>query len=177
MGMRNLCVAVRHLLGARDAGAAVEFALVSFAYIGFLLAILNLGMLGFSLAALTHGVQQAARTAATYAANQEVTNSTYACPSASTIAEYFNTYADPPLSPAGTTSASNPYITATWINNATGSVTTEPPGLYLTLVGTYKWKPLGLAAFGSGINLNIATVATVMGTSTGTPSIATSCGT
>jgi hypothetical protein len=174
MAMRDLCAAARRLSGARQAGAAVEFALVGFSYLAFLMAILNMGMLGFSLAALTHGVQEAAREAATYAANQEVTNGAYACPTNSVIAGYFNGFADPPLTAAGTSSASNPYITATWTNNSAGAAG-EPPGLYLTLTGTYKWVPLGFNGFGPGITLTIATVATVTGTSTGTPTIGTSC--
>jgi hypothetical protein len=151
-------------LGAtRRAGAATEFAFISFALVAFLMAIVNLGLLGFSAGALVRGVESAARaaavqTAAAYAATNAIT-----CPSESAIVGYFNEYADPPL-PAATGTTGNPAVIATWTNNGTGSVTTEPPGVYLTLTATYKWTPIGFAPFGAGINLSITTVATVTGT-------------
>jgi Flp pilus assembly protein TadG len=147
----------------RRGGAAVEFALVGMALVAFLLAIVNLGMLGFSVGALVRGVQSAARaaavqTAATYAATEAVT-----CPSESAIVGYFNEYADPPLPPASGTTG-NPAVNASWSDNGGDAVTTEPPGVYLTLTATYKWVPIGFAPFGTGINLSITTVATVTGT-------------
>jgi Flp pilus assembly protein TadG len=147
----------------RRAGAAVEFALVGTALVAFLLAIVNLGMLGFSVGALVRGVQSAARaaavqTAATYAATEAIT-----CPSESAIVGYFNEYADPPLPPA-TGATGNPAVNASWSDNGGDAVTTEPPGVYLTLTATYKWVPIGFAPFGAGINLSITTVATVTGT-------------
>jgi Flp pilus assembly protein TadG len=161
--------------GSTRAGAAVEFALSGLALFAFLLAILNLGLLGFSLAALARGVQAAARTAAVTAAASYTTSTTntITCPSITAIAGYFNTYADPPLPPAGTTSGSNPSISgpakgSLWTNSAGSS---SSLGLYVTLTGTYKWVPLGLAAFGKGITLRITSVATV----TGTEAIKTSC--
>ncbi len=149
---------------ARQRGAvvAVEFALVSLAMFGFLLAIINLGMLGLTLGALVHGVQSAARAAAMQTSYNYATSRTLTCPTNATIIGYFNQHADPPLPPAtGTTS--NPAVIASWSNNGNGSVTTEPPGVYLTLTGTYRWVPLGFAPFGAGINLSITTVATATG--------------
>jgi len=149
------------------AGTATEFALISFALVAFLLAIVNLGMLGFSAGALVRGVESAARaaavqTAATYAATNAIT-----CPSESAIVGYFNEYADPPL-PAATGKTGNPAVTASWSDNGGDTVTTEPPGVYLTLTATYKWVPIGFAPFGTGINLSITTVATVTGTAQAT---------
>jgi len=153
----------KNLARHRRAGAAVEFALVGLAMVGFLLAIVNLGMLGFTIGALVRGVQSAARAAAVQTANTYATTEAITCPSESAIVGYFNQYADPPLPPAtGTTG--NPAVTATWSDNGGDATTTEPPGVYLTLTATYKWAPIGFAAFGTGINLSITTVATVTGT-------------
>ena len=137
--------------------------MVGLALVFFLLAIVNLGMLGFSVGALVRGVQSAARAAAVQTANTYAATEAVTCPSESAIVGYFNEYADPPLPPAtGTTG--NPAVTATWSDNGGDAVTTEPPGVYLTLTATYKWMPIGLAVFGTGINLSITTVATVTGT-------------
>jgi len=148
----------------RRAVAAVEFALVSLALFGFLLAVVNLGMLGFTLGALVRGVQSAARAAAVQTGYNYATTSNFTCPTQSAIVGYFNQYADPPLPPA-TGATSNPAVIATWTNNGTDTVTTEPPGVYLTLTGTYHWVPIGFAPFGTGIDLSITTVATVDGSS------------
>jgi len=146
----------------RRAFAAVEFALVSLAMFGFLLAIINLGMLGLTLGALVHGVQSAARTAAVQTSYNYATSRALTCPSNAAIIGYFNQHADPPLPPA-TSTTSNPALIASWSNNGNDTVTTEPPGVYLTLTGTYRWVPIGFAPFGAGINLSITTVATVTG--------------
>jgi Flp pilus assembly protein TadG len=146
----------------RRAVAAVEFALIGMALVMFLLIIVNVGMLGLTLGALVHGVQSAARAAAVQAANNYADNGSLTCPTQSAIIGYFNEYADPPLAPA-TSATSNPGITATWSDNGNDTVTTEPPGVYLTLKATDKWVPIGFAAFGTGINLSISTVATVTG--------------
>jgi Flp pilus assembly protein TadG len=156
---------LRRHLGCRRGVVAVEFALIGVAMVVFIFAILELGMLGFSLDSLTRGVQAAARTAVMTAANAYATNGAISCPTNSTIIGYFNGYASPPL-PAATGSTSNPAITATWTNNSSGTVTTEPEGVYLTLTGTYTWVPMGYAAFGhAGIKLNITSVAIVPGSS------------
>jgi Flp pilus assembly protein TadG len=152
------------LLRQRRGAAAVEFALVSLALFMFLLAILNLGMLGFTLGALVRGVQSAARAAAVQTASNYATNDAITCPANAVIVSDFNRYADPPLPPA-TSATSNPGVTAIWSNNGTDAITTEPPGVYLTLTASYRWTPIGLPAFGTGINLKITTVATVTGSS------------
>jgi len=146
----------------RRAVAAVEFALVGMALVMFLMIIVNVGMLGLTLGALVHGVQSAARAAAVQTADNYATNGSISCPTQSAIIGYFNQYADPPLPPA-TGATSNPGVTATWSDNGNDTVTTEPPGVYLTLTATDKWVPIGFAAFGTGINLSITTVATVTG--------------
>lgn len=160
----------RRFVTERRAGPATEFALVGMWAVGLIFVVLNLALLSFSLSGLARGVQQAARVAvATAAANEAGLNSypagTFVCPSATQIAGFFSQYANPPLSAAGTTSASNPYITASWTNNSTTT------GVYLQLVGTYNWKPLGFNYL-SGIQLRISTVAFVPGTTpiSGTPS-------
>jgi len=151
----------------RRAIAAVEFALVGMALVMFLLVIINVGMLGLTLGALVHGVQSAARAAAVQTAQNYAANGTISCPTQSAIVGYFNQYADPPLPPA-TGATSNPGVTATWSDNGNDTVTTEPPGVYLTLTATDKWVPIGFAAFGMGINLSITTVATVTGSAQAT---------
>jgi hypothetical protein len=148
---------------SRTSVAAVEFALIGMAQAFFMLAIVNLGMLGFTVGALVRGVQSAARAAAVQTANNYATTEAITCPSESAIVGYFNQYADPPL-PAATGKTGNPSVTATWTNNGGDAVTTEPQGVYLTLTAAYRWVPIGFAAFGTGINLSITTVATVTGT-------------
>lgn len=161
---------LRRCLGCRRGVVAVEFALIGVAMFAFILAILDLGMLGFSLDSLTRGVQAAARTSVMTAANAYATNGAISCPTTSTIIGYFNSYASPPLAVA-TGSTSNPAVTATWTDNSSGTVTTEPQGVYLTLTGTYTWLPLGFAAFGhAGIRLSITSVAIVPGSSAGAAS-------
>jgi Flp pilus assembly protein TadG len=158
---------LRRLGRARRASTAVEFALTSLALFAFLLAIVNLGMLGFSLGALVRGVQSAARTAAVTAANTYATTGAITCPSNTAIVGYFNSFADPPL-PAATGTTGNPTVSAAWTDNTTGSVASEPQGVYLTLTASYKWVPIGFSSFGTGIKLSITTVAEVMGSSTQT---------
>jgi Flp pilus assembly protein TadG len=150
---------LRHAFSrARRAGAAVEFALCSFALFAFILAILNLGMLGFDLGSLAHGVQASARHAGVDAAATYANTGTMTCDSASTIRGYFNNVSAPPLPAAsGSTTDGTPAVTASWTNNAASGSTSEPPGIYLNLAVSYKWKAIGFP-FGSGITLNIATV-------------------
>jgi hypothetical protein len=132
--------------------------------VAFLIAIVNLGLLGFAAGALVRGVESAARAAAVQSAAAYAATNAITCPSESAIVGYFNQYADPPLPPAtGTTG--NPAVTASWSDNGGDTVTTEPPGVYLTLTATYRWVPIGFAPFGAGINLSITTVATVTGSS------------
>lgn len=154
----------------------MEFALIGVAFLGFLMAILNLGLLGFSFGALARGVQGGARAAA-YTANQYVANGSYTCPSACQVETYFNSFAAPALPASDTSASSNPRLTISWVNNSTNATATDPPGLYVLLTGTYKWTPLGFAALGPGITLSISSVATVMGTSgtSATISCPTSC--
>jgi Flp pilus assembly protein TadG len=151
-------------LAQRRATAAVEFAMVGSALFFFLLAIVNLGILGLTLGALVHGVQSAARAAAVQTANTYATTGTITCPSNAAIIGDFNNAADPPL-PAASGSTGNPAVTTAWTDNGNATVTTKPPGVYLTMTATYRWVPVGFAAFGAGITLNITTVATVTGTS------------
>lgn len=144
----------------RRAGPATEFALVGLWVIGLMFVILNLGLLGFSLSALAHGVQAAAR-----AAVVDTSNNAMACSAPARIAGFFNKYAQPPLPAAtagtGSTPTGNPYLAVTWANS--GASTPET----LSLVGTYKWTPLGFAKLGA-IKLRIATVASVPGSAQST---------
>jgi Flp pilus assembly protein TadG len=152
------------IAACRKAGAAVEFGLVGIAFFAFIMAILNLGLVGFSLGAVARGTQAAGRSAAVQAAANYASTGTFTCPAASAVAGYFNAAVSPPLPASGTSStASNPYINAVWTNN-NAAAAGEPPGVYLTLIATYKWHPVGFN-FGSGISLKIATVATVPGSS------------
>ncbi|HQU04496.1 MAG TPA: TadE/TadG family type IV pilus assembly protein [Acidocella sp.] len=163
----------------KKSAAAVEFALSSLALFLFLLAIVNIGLLGFSISAMEHGVQAAARHAAVDAAHSYETSTSpksFSCDSASTIATYFDGYADPPLPTAGTATTDNPYISATWTNNTgTTPLTTEPPGEYLKLTATYRWSAIGFPARFGSITLKYTTVATVMGTTTGSPTMNSPC--
>ncbi len=161
---RAACTGPLRLAFQCRATAAVEFAIVGLALFLFLLVIVNIGMLGLTLGALVHGVQTAARTAAVQTANTYATTGSITCPTNAAIIGYFNNFADPPLPPA-TGSTGNPAVTATWTDNGSGTVTTEPPGVYLTMTATYRWVTIGFAGFGSGFPLSITTVATVTGTS------------
>jgi len=156
------------LRGCQKAVAAVEFAMSGLALMMFIFGIVNLGMLGFSIAALNHAVQQAARTAAVKAAANYVSTGTYTCPVTSTIGGYFDKYADPPF-PSSQTANTPINLSAKWTDN--GTATTGLEDLYLTLTVTYNWRPIGLPIFPNGINLQAATVATVLGTN----GVTTSC--
>jgi Flp pilus assembly protein TadG len=152
------------IIACRKAGAAVEFAIVGVAFFAFIMAILNLGLVGFSLGAVARGTQAAGRAAAVKAAANYASTGTFTCPAPAAIAGYFNNAVSPPLPVSGTSStASNPYINAVWTNN-NAAAAGEPPGVYLTLITTYNWHPVGFN-FGSGITLKIATVATAPGSS------------
>jgi hypothetical protein len=157
-----------------QAGPAIEFAMSGLALFAFLLGILNLGLLGFSLGALARGVQAAARTSAVQATASYVNTGTMTCPANTVVAGYFTTYSSPALPAAGTNAGtSNPYINAVWTNNNAGTGVNQPPGVYLTLTGTYVWRPVGFN-FGPGLTMKITTVATVPGSS-GTITIGASC--
>ncbi len=148
----------------------MEFALAGLAITAFILIIVNVSLLGLSLGALVRGVQSAARNAAVHTAATYATTNSITCPTQAAIIGYFNAAADPPLPPAtGTTG--NPTVTAAWTNNGADTITTDPPGLYLTLTGTYRFVPIGFAPFGAGITLSITSVATV----TGSAQLASSC--
>jgi Flp pilus assembly protein TadG len=163
----------------RRAATAVEFALSAIALLAFLMAIFNLGWLGFSLGALARGVQTAARSSAVYTSAQYATTQTFVTPSCSTTVGYFNSAVSPPLPTAGTATGSNPLLTVGWTNNSGSGVASYPPGVILTLTGSFNWVPFGFDRLFSGIPLKISTVATVMGTA-GTSShitiTAASCG-
>jgi hypothetical protein len=168
----TLTVALRE----RRAAVAVEFAVSGLALFAFVLVLLNMGLLGLSVGALAHGVQAAARTAAVQAAKNYVNSgSTYSCPTPASVATYFNNVANPPLPPSGTSAAtSNPYINAVWTNNSSNATAGEPPGVYITLTGTYVWHPIGFN-FGPGVTLKITTLATVLGSASGTAAVDASC--
>ncbi len=159
---------LRRFALSRRAGAATEFALIGLWAIGLMLVILNLALLSYSLGALAHGVQAAARQAAVTAASNStgsttgtVTTQTFAtCPDASTVAGYFTSFSNHALPAAGTTSGtSNPYIASAW-NYTSGNGL----GLYVTVSGVYKWRPMGFNLLNSNfITLKISTWATVPG--------------
>jgi Flp pilus assembly protein TadG len=141
----------------------VEFAICGFALFVFIFGIVNLGLLGMSLSALARGVQSAARAAAVYTSAQYANEGVFTCPSDGTIVSDFNNAASPALPAAGDTNGSNPRLTITWTNNGTSSNAGDPPGLYLTLTGTYRWSPIGFNGVFPSIPLSITTVTTVMG--------------
>jgi Flp pilus assembly protein TadG len=175
MSMRrmNLFHLAGRLAKNRDAGTATEFAICGLAYFAFMLGIVNLGMAGISLGALSRGVQQAGRMAAVQAASNYAASSpgVFTCPAPAVVATYFNNAVNPPLPSAGTNaSTSNPYINAVWTDNdsstaGASNAATEPPGVYVTLTASYRWKPIGFNVFGNGLVLKITTVATVPGSS------------
>ncbi len=157
---------------ARRGSMSVEFAIVGFALIAFIFVLLNLGLLGYSVAALSRGVQYAARTAVVAAAANYASGNTYICPTPTAVAGYFDKVADPPLASSSTSSGTYPYVQANWYTNGTNL----PPGVVLVLSVTAKWYPIGLATLASGFTFKIATVATVLGTASGSPNIdATTC--
>ncbi len=160
--------ALKRLCLTRRGAAAVEFAISGLALLAFIMALLNFGLLGFSLGALAHSVQATAREAAMYASNQYATTGTMTCPTNSMITTYFDNFAQPPLPAAGTSTGSNPLITATWTNNSSGTGVSssggpEWNGVYLTLTVKYLWSPIGFNMFIKGIPLSITTATTVMG--------------
>ncbi len=157
-------------LTSSRATASVEFALVGLAITAFILIIVNVSLFGLSLGALVRGVQAAARNAAVHTAAAYATTNAITCPTQAAIVGYFNAAANPPLPPATGTNG-NPTVTATWTDNGADTIATDPPGLYLTLTGSYRFVPIGFAPFGAGITLRITTVATV----TGSSQLASSC--
>ncbi len=171
------------LVQAQRAAMAVEFAIVSLVFFAFIMLIVNLGLLGFTANALSHGVQAAARKAAVAATDNYANSSpqTYTCPTSTTVASYFDSFADPPLGPSSTSAGANPNIQATWSYNGsnlpTGVSLPSGLGVVLLVTATEKWFPIGFARFGSGITLKISTVATVTGTAAASSSaISSSCG-
>ena len=178
----SLHLIARRLIAARQAGAAVEFAISGLALFAFILGILNLGLLGFSLGALDRGVQATGRWAATQASSSYATSGgTITLPCLGRVVTAFNTYADPPLAPlgqpasitssSGSQTTGNLKLTATWTNSGPGT----SPGEYLTLTATYSWLPLGFAAFGHGFPVSLTTAATVMGSSLSSASVSATC--
>jgi hypothetical protein len=168
---------LRRFVLARGAVASVEFAICGLGVFFFIIALLNLGLLGFSMSDLARTIQSTARYAAVTAANSYANNSSYTCPSLGTVVTAYNSYtygALPTLAvPSGTTSSGsqtngNMTLTTAW-TNSTGSAGSV--GLYVTLTGTYTWKPVGWPGAFSGIPLKISTVATV----TYSSGVATSC--
>lgn len=149
----------------------MEFAISALALLAFLMAIFNLGMLGFSLGALARGVQAAARNSAVYTSAQFTSSKAFVTPSCATTVGYFNSAVSPPLPAAGTSVGSNPLLSISWTNNAGSTVGSYPPGVILTLTGSYSWVPFGFDGLFSGIPLKISTVATVMGTAGTTSTI------
>jgi Flp pilus assembly protein TadG len=173
-GMFTGCGAVLAFARARRAAAAVEFAICGLALLLFIFGILNLGLLGLSLSALARGVQSAARAAAVYTSAQYANTGAFTCPSPGTIVTDFNNASSPALPSAGTVNGSNPLVTVTWTNNGTNGEAGDPPGLYLTLTGSYRWSPIGFNGLFPGIPLSITTVTTVMGSQNQTTACASS---
>jgi Flp pilus assembly protein TadG len=170
----RLAATARAFARARQGAAAVEFAICGLALLLFIFGIVNLGLLGMSLSALARGVQSAARAAAVYASAQYANEGTFTCPSDSTIVTEFNNATGPALPGAGDANGSNPRLTITWTNNGTSSNAGDPPGLYLTLTGTYRWSPIGFNRVFPSIPLRITTVTTVMGSQNQTTACASS---
>ena len=158
---RAICSRLWH---NRRGAAAVEFALSAIALLAFLMAIINLGLLGFSLSALARGVQAAARASVVYTSAQFATTKSFITPSCAATTGFFNSAVGGPLPAAGTSSGSNPLLTVNWTNNYNSTIANYPPGVILTLTGSYNWTPFGFEGFFKGIPLRITTVATVMGT-------------
>jgi Flp pilus assembly protein TadG len=161
--LARVAATARAVARARRAAAAVEFAICGLALLVFIFGIVNLGLLGMSLSSLARGVQSAARAAAVYTSAQYANQGAFTCPSDSTIVTDFNNAAGPALPGAGDSNGSNPRLTVTWTNNGTSSNAGDPPGLYLTLTGTYRWSPIGFNGVFPSIPLSITTVTTVMG--------------
>lgn len=164
LSMRTHTTNTRRQWRDRRGAAAVEFALSAIALLAFLLAIINLGLLGFSLSALARGVQTAARASVVYTSAQYATTKSFVTPSCAATTGYFDSAVGGPMPSAGTSSGSNPLLTVNWTNNYNSTVANYPPGVILTLTGSYNWTPFGFEGFFKGIPLRITTVATVMGT-------------
>jgi hypothetical protein len=156
-------VTARSFAQARQAAAAVEFAICGSALLLFIFGIVNLGLLGMSVSALARGVQSAARAAAVDTSAKFANAGAFTCPTAGTIVTDFNNAAGPALPGAGSADGSNPHLTITWTDNGTSSIEGDPPGLYLTLTASYQWSPIGFSGLFPSIPLSITTVATVMG--------------
>lgn len=162
--------------------ASVEFAITSLAIFAFLMVLLNLALLGLSVGTLSRATQATARAAAVASANYYETNSSFDCNVSNTtsysgISSLFNNFSLKLLPTSGTASGSNPLITASWYNTPSTTTTGAlPPGVALVLTSQYVWHPVGFAKLAAGITLKITTVATVMGTATGSPAISADCG-
>jgi hypothetical protein len=141
---------------ARRAAEAVEFALVSLAFITFLMAILNLGDLGFTLSTLQREAQTTARDAAVAAAADVSGNGRQStCPSAAQIQTMFTTAT--PAAPLF-----HPVLTLNspvWTDHGS---TTAPNGTYLSLTASDEWQPIGFPGFAK-VDLSVTTVAFAMG--------------
>jgi Flp pilus assembly protein TadG len=159
---------------ARQAAAAVEFAICGLALLLFIFGIVNLGLLGMSLSALARGVQSAARAAAVYSSAEYANAGALTCPADSLVIADFNNAVGPALPAAGETNGANPRLAITWTNNGTSSDANDPPGLYLTLTGTYQWSPIGFNKLFPSIPLSITTVTSVMGSQNQTSSCSNS---
>jgi hypothetical protein len=131
---------------------------------------------------MQRGIQTAARKAAVQAANNYVASLStstvkYTCPSAATVAGYFNSITGNVVPAAGTSSSSNPYLLVNWYNNSASTYASKPPGVLAVLTITYNWKPVGWAMLPASLKLSLTTIATVTGTTTGSPTIDSSCDT
>jgi Flp pilus assembly protein TadG len=154
----------RRFAVSRRGSTAVEFAISGIAIFAFILGILNLGLLGLTLGTLQRATEQAARKAAVTAANYPNT----ACPTTANIQTYFNQFASPIIAANAATLTYSKYSSGSVVSNTANdpwvdnSSSTAPPGTYIALTATYRWKPVGFAMF-SGVTLNIKTVAFAMG--------------
>jgi hypothetical protein len=166
---------------ARRAAAAVEFALLGLAVVGFLLVIVNLGILGLDIATLARSVQATGRWAAVSAtASYAASSGTITEPCLGSVVTVFNHYGAPPLptltvpggsSASGTQTTGSISLQTSW-RGSTGAA----PGVYLTLSATYNWRPFGYAKFGTlALPIRIVTAATVMGSSLSGASVSSSC--
>ncbi len=166
----------------RRASAAVEFAICGLALIAFIMVIINLGLLGFSVGTMQRGIQASARNAAVQAANNYVSSlaagtAKYTCPSASTVAGYFNNLTGNVLPAASTSSSANPYLLVNWYNNSASTYIGKPPGVLVVLTITYKWTPFDFSPIGNVLTLRLTTISVVNGTVGGSVAIDSSCDT
>jgi Flp pilus assembly protein TadG len=150
----------------RRGAALLEFAINGIALFAFFMAIINVGLLGMSFGALERGVEGTARMAAANAAANYVSSNYTAltCPTAATVQGYFKAFAVPALS-------DNATVKASWTNNGTGTNTTDPAAVYVTVTATYTWRPLGFPYGTLNIPLSLNTIAVV----TGSNGVSASC--